>query len=265
MKRNDLIIFDLDGTLAESKAPLDAEMAALLCQLLARNKVAVISGASFTQFQTQFLAQLSCGQLELTNLLILPTSGASFYTYDNGGATMIEASANNWKLVYQKSLTPNEEKQIDDAIETVLEQLHMTPQDLPEQKIYGQQIEDRGSAVTFSDLGQSAPISAKQNWDPDHKKREAMVAKLQPLLPDFEINIGGMTSIDITKKGADKEHGILAIADYLKLEKSDILYVGDALFVGGNDYGAVKAGVQTHAVKNPTETKDFIRGILSEK
>jgi HAD superfamily hydrolase (TIGR01484 family) len=253
MKRNYLIIFDLDGTLAESKAPLDQEMASLLCELLTREKVAVISGASFAQFEMQFLAHLTCGQLALANLLILPASGGSFYKYDKG-----------WKLIYQKALTSAEEKKIDDAIEVVLEDLHMTPADLPQQKIYGQQIEDRGSEVTFSDLGQKAPLSVKESWDPDHKKREAMVAKLTPLLPEFEINIGGMTSIDITKKGVDKEHGILAIAKYLHLKKSEILYVGDALFVGGNDYGAVKAGVETHAVKNPTETKDFIRSILKK-
>jgi len=35
-------VFDLDGTLAESKSPLDAEMAALLHALLGATQVAVI-------------------------------------------------------------------------------------------------------------------------------------------------------------------------------------------------------------------------------
>ena len=39
-----LVVFDLDGTLAQSKSSLDAEMAALLNQLLGLIKVAVISG-----------------------------------------------------------------------------------------------------------------------------------------------------------------------------------------------------------------------------
>jgi len=38
-----LIVFDLDGTLAESKSPLDAEMGILLSSLIGVVKVAVIS------------------------------------------------------------------------------------------------------------------------------------------------------------------------------------------------------------------------------
>ena len=39
-----LIVFDLDGTLAESKSSLDGEMAVLLRDLLGIVKVAIISG-----------------------------------------------------------------------------------------------------------------------------------------------------------------------------------------------------------------------------
>jgi phosphomannomutase len=53
-----LIIFDLDGTLAESKLPLDAEMAALLARLLEVVKVAVISGGAWAQYEKQVLSHL---------------------------------------------------------------------------------------------------------------------------------------------------------------------------------------------------------------
>ena len=46
-----LIVYDLDGTLAESKSSLDAEMAARLHDLLGIVKVAVISGGDWPQFQ----------------------------------------------------------------------------------------------------------------------------------------------------------------------------------------------------------------------
>ena len=46
-----LVIFDLDGTLAESKSPVDAEMAELLRGLLAVAKVAIISGGDWPQFE----------------------------------------------------------------------------------------------------------------------------------------------------------------------------------------------------------------------
>ena len=46
-----LIVFDLDGTLAASKSPLDAEMSSLLHDLLSVVKVAVISGGAWLQFE----------------------------------------------------------------------------------------------------------------------------------------------------------------------------------------------------------------------
>ena len=48
MKR--LIVFDLDGTLAESKSAPDSEMSKLLHDLLGLVKVAVISGGDWEQF-----------------------------------------------------------------------------------------------------------------------------------------------------------------------------------------------------------------------
>jgi hydroxymethylpyrimidine pyrophosphatase-like HAD family hydrolase len=256
-----LIIFDLDGTLAESKAPLDLEMAGLLGELLIHRKVAVISGASFAQFQSQFLAHLDFQKKKndspaddpLSNLSVLPTDGSSFYKYDPTDAR--SAPAHGWISVYDYSLSLDEKSRVKDAVASVAGGMHF-------EKIYGAQLEDRDSQMTFSALGQQAPIEAKKDWDPDHKIREGMVAKLRPMLPDFEINIGGMTSIDFTKRGMDKEYGINRLVEYFSIPKSAIVYVGDAIFPGGNDYAAVTAGLPVHAVKNISETKDFIRGLL---
>ncbi len=250
-----LVIFDLDGTLAESKAPLDEEMAHLLCSLLDRAKVAVISGASFAQFQTQFLAQImKCGQrAELSNLSILPTTGSSFYKYESG----------QWTPVFQYLLSPEEKADIEKSIQTVINDSEVAPFFVG-LTIYGKQLEDRGSQMTFSAVGQQAPIDAKKVWDPNHARREIMIEKLRPMLPEFQINIGGMTTIDITKKGIDKESGINALAKHFALPKSDIVYVGDALFPGGNDYAAIAAGVPVHQVKNVSDTKEFIRSLISK-
>jgi HAD superfamily hydrolase (TIGR01484 family) len=272
LKPAKLVMFDLDGTLAESKAPLDGEMAGLLCQLLEKTKVAVISGASFVQFQSQFLNFLHCDGSEksgeksaLTNLLILPTVGASFYRYEAGGKSDDESghTKGQWKLVYEKKLTPEEEKLIEDDLKQAVTVAASHAVVVPE-KVYGERVENRGTQVTFSALGQQAPLAEKAAWDPDHAKREEIVRDLTPLLPDFEIEIGGMTSIDITKKGMNKEHGIIAAIEYLDISKDDVLYVGDSLFPGGNDYGAVTAGVRTVAVKDIAETKKLIREYLSQ-
>ena len=90
-----LYIFDLDGTLTESKMVLDEEMSSLLCRLLENKKAAVIGGGDFSQFQEQFLDRLHCNKYCLQNLLILPVSGASMYRCTNGG----------WEEVYNEILS----------------------------------------------------------------------------------------------------------------------------------------------------------------
>ena len=91
-----LIIFDLDGTLSESKSSLDAEMSALLQDLLERVKVAVISGGDWPQFEKQLLANLPMND-QLENLFILPTCGTKFYKYSDG-----------WKKIYAEDLSIKE-------------------------------------------------------------------------------------------------------------------------------------------------------------
>jgi phosphoglycolate phosphatase-like HAD superfamily hydrolase len=78
-----LIVFDLDGTLAESKSSLDAEMVTLLGALLGIVKVAVISGGNWPQFETQLLTHLPYDE-HLKNLSLLPTCGTRFYQYESG-------------------------------------------------------------------------------------------------------------------------------------------------------------------------------------
>lgn len=72
--------FDLDGTLAESKAPLDDEVAGLLAALLSFAQVAVISGGDWPQFKKQVVDRLPPGA-ELGRLWILPTAGAKLFRF----------------------------------------------------------------------------------------------------------------------------------------------------------------------------------------
>src|ERR1035438_8632959 len=84
-----LIVFDLDGTLAESKSPIDGEMLALLHDLLGIVKVAIISGGDWPQFETQVLSHLPLDQ-RLADLSLLPTCGTKFYRYEIGRASCRE-------------------------------------------------------------------------------------------------------------------------------------------------------------------------------
>jgi hypothetical protein len=96
--------------------------------------------------------------------------------------------------------------------------------------------------ITFSALGQQAPLDEKKKWDPDFAKRRQMKAFLDHLIPEFSVRLGGTTSIDVTKQGIDKGYGIRKLRGILGVAVSEMIFVGDALFPAGNDYPAKQAG-----------------------
>jgi HAD superfamily hydrolase (TIGR01484 family) len=241
-----LIVFDLDGTLAESKSSLDAEMSALLHDLLGIVKVAVISGGDWPQFEKQVVSKLPHDE-RLRELSLLPTCGTKFYQYSG-----------DWKKLYEEDFTPEEREKIFRSLKESLEKAGYRVE-----KVWGEVIEDRGSQITFSALGQQAPLEEKNKWDPDYAKRKKIKAILDTSIPEFSVRIGGSTSIDITKPGINKAYGIVKLRDLLHVSLKEMIYIGDALFVEGNDYPAEQAGVDSIPVKNPDETKRVIQAIIA--
>ncbi len=242
-----LIVFDLDGTLAESKSAIDSEMSGLLGRLLAVERVAVISGGAFPQFEQQLVGNLPKDG-DLSKLSLLPTCGTRFYSYEGGA----------WKLLYAEDFSPDQKKKILAALNQAVDQSGFKAE-----KTWGEAIEDRDSQITYSALGQQAPLDAKKTWDPDFSKRKKIKSILDPLLPDFAVNLGGSTSIDITKPGIDKAYGIHKLESILNIPIAQMLYIGDALFPGGNDYPARSTGADCIQVRDPNETKRVIEAIIA--
>jgi phosphomannomutase len=205
-----LIVFDLDGTLAESKSALDGEMAALLHDLLGIVKVAVIRYSG------------------------------------------------EWKKIYSEDFTTDEKKKIISSLNKAV-----AVAGFKIEKTWGEVIEDRGSQVTFSALGQQAPLEEKNKWDSDFAKRKKIKAILDPLIPGFSVHLGGATSVDVTKPGIDKAYGIKKLRDILGISLKEMIFIGDALFVGGNDYPAQEAGVIAIPVRGPNETKPVTEAIIA--
>jgi HAD superfamily hydrolase (TIGR01484 family) len=241
-----LIVFDLDGTLAKSKAALDDEMAKLLGRLLAVVQVAIISGGDYPQFEVQILGHLPSGS-NLANLSLLPTSGTKFFQYRDG-----------WQKLYSDDLSDADKKKIERALEQAVAQSGFQPA-----QSWGERIEDRGTQITYSALGQEAPLEEKSKWDPDFAKRKKIKAIVDKMLPDFSVRLGGTTSIDVTRPGIDKAYGIRKLRDVLGIPIAQMLFIGDALFPGGNDYPALQAGAESIEVRDPDETKRVIETIIA--
>lgn len=242
-----LIAFDLDGTLALSKQPLDDEMAALLGSLLDVAIIDIISGGDWPQFEKQVVQRMSSAAA-LDHLIIQPTTGTKLYRH-------VDCV---WTQVYAELFNNAESHQIRAALERAI-----AAAGYADERCWGERVEDRGSQITFSALGQHAPLDAKAAWDPDHAKRLKLKALLEPMLPGLAVNIGGSTSIDVTRAGVDKAYGLRKLSDTLGIPLAEILFLGDAIFPGGNDYPAKTLGLDTIRVRDVDETKAVISGLIA--
>jgi hypothetical protein len=242
-----LVAFDLDGTLAESKQPLQTDMAEALADLLGVADVAVISGGDWPQFDKQVASRLP-QRADLSKLWLLPTTGTKLYVHRDG----------EWRRIFAELFDDDQKARIFKAFDEALAATGFVPE-----QTWGERIEDRGSQITFSALGQQAPLEAKERWDPDFAKRRIIQADLKTRLPDLSINLGGTTSIDITRPGIDKAYGLKKLRDQSGIALDTMLFIGDAIFPGGNDYPAKELGLDTVRVRDPRDTLSVIETIVA--
>ncbi|WP_067782672.1 HAD-IIB family hydrolase [Actinomyces vulturis] len=244
-----LVAFDLDDTLAPSKSAMPEKMAQSLRALLDQVPVCIISGGQIVQFRDQVLAHLGADDTELSRLHLMPTCGTRYYKHSGG----------DWFLVYAHDLTPAQREEALDVVEREARRLGLW-----EEKTWGNILEDRGSQITFSALGQEAPLDAKKAWDPTGEKKNTLREAVAHYLPDLEVRSGGSTSVDITLKGVDKAYGMKALSEQTGISLDDMLFVGDRLDPDGNDYPVKAMGVACHAVEGWEETAEFVAELAQQ-
>ncbi len=246
-----LVAFDLDDTLAPSKSPVDPRMREVFVRLLDRTTVAVISGGNFEQFEAQLVSPLEgVDEAALERLHLLPTCGTRYERREQGA----------WRTVYRELLDQSERDAACVALREEAERLGLW-----EQHTWGEVLEDRGSQVTFSALGQAAPVAAKQVWDADGSKKNALRAAVAERLPGLEVRSGGSTSVDITRRGIDKAYGMRKLSEQTGIALDDMLFIGDRLDPDGNDYPVLAMGVACQAVTGWEHTVEVLEALLAER
>ncbi|HEU0081048.1 MAG TPA: HAD-IIB family hydrolase [Candidatus Paceibacterota bacterium] len=234
--------FDIDNTLTESRAPISEELAGLLSRLIDAVPVALISGGSAADIESQVVSRLSHTRRE--NLYLVPTEGAELRAFEDG----------SWKTVYARPIPGDKKRRILDALERVA----------PAFGGAGAYVEDRGGLVAYHGLGKGSSLEEKYAWDPAREKRIPLVKALRALLPDAEIGIAGSTTVNVSDAGVDKAYGIAELLKRLSLAPADAIFVGDALCPGGNDEPALDRGVRVLPTSGPSETAAIIGRLLNE-
>jgi len=245
-----VLAFDLDDTLAVSKAPLSDRIADILVQALDNFDICIISGGKFDIFKTNVIARLKAGDKQLTRLHLMPTCGTRYYRYDS--------VKQEWVQQYAEDLAAAEKEKIITAAEKAAKGLGMWPANP-----YGEVIEDRDSQISISMLGQMAPPEKKKEWADKYSDERAKLREvIAEQIPEFEVRAGGMTTIDITRVGIDKAYGMQKLMQELEIAKDDILFFGDKLQEGGNDYPVKAFGIDSLEVSRWEDTALVLEGIL---
>ncbi len=242
------IIFDIDGTLTVSKSLLSRDMGVLLAQLFEKAPVAIMSGGSYAQFQRQLLNSMP-EEVNYANLYLFPTSSAQCYIWKDA----------KWQMLYENQFTQEEKTLVLNALS---EALHETGLDQKPPRLWGDQIEDRGSQITWSALGQQAPVEEKEKWDHDRAKRLPLQSAILAKISGFSVGVNATSSIDITRKGITKAYGVRQFSKIIDTPISDMVYIGDALFHGGNDEIVKETGIPTKQADGPSDTASIIKTFL---
>lgn len=253
--RKRILAFDIDQTLNIAKTSIPPEIATLLIRCLDYFEICPISGQKFEQFIIQIVDELkkvNVSEEQLTHLHLFVAQGTQYYRYN--------LEKHDWEQVYNYPLSEEDVIKITATLEQAAKKLGFWEED--QLKPGDQIIENRLSQVTFSALGQAMGTSEKYSWDPDLKKRQAIVAECQKVLPGFLYEIGGTTSINVAKEGMNKEFGMSHLLEELDADESEVLYFGDMTQPGGNDYPVVQMGIDTITVRSHEDTAYALRGIL---
>lgn len=242
-------IFDLDGTLAESKSPIDKQMGRLLSDLMKNKIIGIVTGGKWLQVKKQLIKRLP-EDAYLRHLFVFCCSGGVGMQFCNS----------RWNKIYDHSFTEEENKKIINAIKESVEE-----SGIKIGRTYGSQTELRGSQITWSGLGQEAPLKEKINFDVGGFKRFRIADLLSKKINGYEIRVNATSSIDITKKGINKAYAVRKLFETSHIQTQYAVFIGDGLYPGGNDEIVKETGIDVIKVNSPSDTKTIIRSVLHIK
>ncbi|MSR78785.1 MAG: HAD-IIB family hydrolase [Candidatus Taylorbacteria bacterium] len=208
------VFFDMDNTLTPSRSFMTGDMQIALSKLMLKKNVAIVSGSQESQVWKQ-VPGLFKGKISL-----MIQNGNNAY------------SAAEDKYLWERKLSSKEKKEIMNHISRVQKRYSEMISNVRKEK---KLIEDRGCQISFSFVGHNALLQDKQKFDPKGNLRKEILANVPLISKTVGVKIGGTTCFDYNQIGKNKGYNILEWMKYFSWRPEDSLYVGDALFPGGND------------------------------
>lgn len=222
------LFFDMDMTVAPARQPILEEMHGLLSSL--PHSIIIVSGQEVPkiEWQSNNLESIRLGQ--------------------NGNHAVDVDGTELWNI----PLSEEHQQEILNHIELLkgLIDHEMREEWTP--------IENRGSQITFSPIGNTAPVDVKMSYDPDRKKRDSLLEQIPFVSEELIVKIGGSTSFDYIHKERHKGSNVARLIEHKGWNKDECVYFGDGLFPGGNDE-AVIGVIDTHPVNDHLHTYELLQ------
>lgn len=233
--------FDMDGTLTRSRSMINDTMAASLRGLMANGgDVVVVSGAT----KDQMIKQL--GDI-MKEVVVMAQNGN-------------HAESATGEILWRNELTDVQKNEVLNLVCKMIEQVGV------EVTNHADLVEDRVCQISYSLIGHNAPLEDKEAADPHKEIRKGLfacfpneIAQLNNL--GVQARIGGTTCVDFTT--SHKGDNVKRFVEQMGWKCDECVYVGDALFEGGNDHSVVGV-IPTLAVPSHKECEDAVRSFLMQ-
>ena len=208
---------DVDDTVCPSTRPVEPELARQLVRIQALGySLIFISGSTVPQIEEQLGRRLGVEHI------LLGATGTHAVAHDG----------QQGRELYREELPADLRHKVLNAYRDLVQRHGIQPATSE-----ADQLQDRGTQLTLSAIGRHAPEAAKRSFDPDGSRRRAWISELKAVLGDsVDLHVGGTTSIDATAPGVDKAWGLKRYLASSGRAGETIIYFGDQLSPGGNDY-----------------------------
>ena len=256
--KNSICLFDVDGTLTESRRRIDKQMLDVLRELSFTTEIGLLTGSGLEYIKEQLWPLLADKELSL-NCHVLPCNGTEYYIPNpESPGNFIEIHRNSMedKLGFEKF------QLIMKTIISLQARIADSDFDIP---FTGHHFQNRGSMVNWSPIGRNANQGDRQQFIAMDKiygirktfLHEFKLAMFREGVDDVTIKLGGDTSFDIYPEGWDKTYALKHFPE----SQWDCFFVGDRCQPTGNDYEIfehLNAQERAFETSGPEETIEII-------
>ena len=193
-------LFDVDGTLTESRQLIDPNFKIFLMTFFIENKCSIVTGSDFSKTEEQ-----------LGTALISQCQ----YVFNCSGNSVYNGPQSDW-------LPP----------QSLTDYLHNRLSSSMFKTRTGNHIENRPGSINFSVVGRNATQEQRKEYsvyDSRTSERKKLTADINSTFPDIQAVVGGETGIDIFEKGKDKRQVLQYISE------KNVIFFGDKMEKDGND------------------------------